>query len=73
MKMTEIVGGLRLPLNNEENNLVEKVKNKKILEVSTLNDREREVLIGLCRRNVLNIDKDEITFNGLQPMEEAVW
>lgn len=71
--MTEIIGGLRLPLNNEENNLVEKVKNKKILEVSKLNEREQEVLIGLCRRNVLNIEKDEITFNGLQHPDEAIW
>jgi hypothetical protein len=73
MKMTEIIGGLRMPLSNEENNLVEKVKNKKMLEVSKLNEREYEVLIGLCRRNVLNIEKDEITFNGLQPVEEAIW
>lgn len=73
MKMTEISGGIRIPLNNEENNLVTKVKKEKILEYSKLNDREQEVLLGLCRRNVLNINKGQVTFNGLQHPDEAIW
>jgi hypothetical protein len=74
MKHIEIVGGLRLPLNNEEASIVEKVKNKEIKKVFDLNERDREVLLNLTKKNVLNIDKNDlIHFNGLQPAEEAVW
>jgi hypothetical protein len=73
MKMTEIIGGLRIPLSNEEDNLVNKVKSNKLLEFSKLNEREKELLIGLVRKNVINMEDGKVTFNGLQHPDEAIW
>jgi len=69
MKIIEIVGNLRLPVFNEEVDLIKKVKSKKLTEVSQLTDRERVLTLGLVRRNVLNITDNKIFFNGPQPVE----
>jgi hypothetical protein len=73
MKIIEIIGGLRVPLNNEEVDLSNKVKKQTVKEVSDLNDREKQVLLLLVHKNVVNIDGNKITFNGLQHPDEAIW
>jgi hypothetical protein len=71
MKIVEIIGGWRLPLSNEETVIVEGVKTKKLTEISQLNDRARQVVLELVRKNVLNITEDnKIFFNGPKPIGE---
>ncbi len=72
MKIVEILGGLRIPLNNEENTLFEKVKKQDAPRISDLNDREKEVLRSLFKKNVVNIDEGKITYNALQD-SGAIW
>jgi len=71
MKMIEIFGEMRLPVFNEEVEVLKKVKNKKITEVSHLNDRERQVVLGLVRKNVLNINGNSISFNAPKTVGET--
>lgn len=71
MKIIELFGDLRLPIFNEEVDVVKKVKNKKLTEVSQLSDREREIVLGLIRKNVLRLEENQIFFNGPEVLDNV--
>lgn len=73
MKIIEIMGGLRIPMSNEETDLTNKVKSHQVSEVKQLSDREKQVLLGLIHKNIVNIDGVKLSFNGLQESEGLIW
>jgi hypothetical protein len=73
MKIREVRGGLVISVNNEENELIEKIEKEGSIRKSNLSEREREVAFRLTSRGVLLRlrEEDEIAyrFNGL----DDVW
>lgn len=53
MKIVEIMGGLRLPITNEEAELLSKFKDNDSIVKSKLNEREQTIANQLVNKNVL--------------------
>jgi|GEM_PF-6401179 len=72
MRWIEVLGGLRMPINNEESKLVDKIDESKEFDKEKLSEREQELARNLVSRGVLNrfSNDDSIvyyTVNKIQP------
>ena len=59
MKIVDIIGSLRLPISNEENQLLEKIVKSNGIYKESLNERERELSRQLVNKGVLKRVKNE--------------
>ena len=59
MKIIDIIGSLRLPISNEENQLLEKIVKSNGIYKESLNERERELSRQLVSKGVLKRVKNE--------------
>ncbi len=59
MRWLDVAGGLRVPVNNEESEIVAKIDESTEFAKKDLNEREREVARKLVSRGVLNRFSDE--------------
>ncbi len=61
MKIVEILGGIRLPLNEEEHELLNKIQKQMIKEVTELNEREKVVALDAVVGIILVcVDMDKV-------------
>jgi hypothetical protein len=75
MRLIEILGGYRIPVSNEENDLINKVKQDGSLLFDDLTDREKQLSYDLYRRNVVKISDETnmISLNKMPPLEDIDW
>ena len=59
MKIVDIIGSLRLPISNEENQLLEKIVKSNGIYKESLDERERELSRQLVNKGVLKRVKNE--------------
>lgn len=59
MKLRDIIGGFKMPLNNEENELYEKLDNT-TLQFDELSDRHKQVVFEMYKKRIVDIDDDGI-------------
>ena len=53
MKIYEILGGINIIMSNDEQALMDKIENNKVLK-RNLNPRERELASKMCSKGLLN-------------------
>lgn len=73
MRIVEILGGIRLPVNEEEKTFLKNLREKGSLIFSKLDERNLMIAENLSRRNIVNIKEDKITFNNTERMEFWKW
>jgi hypothetical protein len=75
MRLIEILGGYRIPVSNEENDLINKIKQDGSLLFDDLTDREKQLSYDLYRRNVVKISDETnmISLNKMPPLEDIDW
>lgn len=74
MKVIDIIGGWRIPISNEENVLLDLVKNSSPCKFINLNDRQRQLAFELYKRSVLLITDDgDITYNKKKDLTDIDW
>lgn len=72
MRWIDVIGGLKMPINNEESDLVDKINESNEIAKKDLNEREEELARNLVSRGILNrfSKKDSVqyyTVNKIQP------
>lgn len=59
MRFFEISSGMRLPVNEEEQGLIDRAVQHRTLRVKELEERDGEVARQMLSRGLLNIDADD--------------
>lgn len=73
MKTVEILGGIRVPVSEEEKRLWELCKEQN-LNFNSLPDRGKQLAMDLYLRNIVLINEDgDITINGLEDIIDISW
>ena len=72
MKIEEILGGrgkIALPVSNEESSLIDKIKDSGQIDKKTLNEREKNLVDLLIRRDIVYMNGNNVMFNELSGPE----
>lgn len=73
MRLVEILGGLRLPVSNEESALIDLIQKNGSYQFDKLNGRGKQLTWELHKRNIFNVTDDgTITFNKKQDLSDMV-
>lgn len=73
MKIIEIAGGINVTLSNEENVLLDKIKEKEKIFKNTLSEREKEIARILVNKGVIKRFKDNKKIFFIYNKLEKVW
>ena len=73
MRLKDIIGGYKMPLNNEETKLYDDIQNKGSFDFEDLSDREKEVIYGMYKKRMVNITDDGIIKVKEPSLSDILW